>query len=217
VLECRVHTHHRLDERRPRRYLREVRGDAVEIAGAGPLDALDAAVEARVVRGGAGLAQERDAERGADARIEAAPRRGQRRRAAVLAVVAMDVDRPWQIAQSAGDAPGLLAADPVVADGQVDVAQAVLLCPLNLRPRAVHRQDSADAQLPQRLEAIVALGAAAAVEVGGDAEDNVQTAQPAHFLRGLGRRGQLRLTAPTAAGEQQRQGEPAREPRHAFP
>ena len=54
-------------------------------------------------------------------------------RAAVLAVVAVDVHRPRQVPYSLGDRPRLLPRDAVVADRDVDVPQPVLLRELHHR------------------------------------------------------------------------------------
>src|SRR5205814_1359062 len=86
-------------------------------------------------------------------------------------------DRAGQVADGAGEliGPGLRHA--VVADREVDVAEAEAAGPLDVGPGAVHRNDRADPEPLQRTEAGVVLGAAAAVEPAGDAEDVVQAGQ----------------------------------------
>ena len=78
-------------------------------------------------------------------------------------MVAVDVNRTWEVTHRTGDLRSLLFRNPVVADGQMDVAEAVLAGTVEVRAGAINGNYCLDAESSQGSKAFVSIGAAAAV------------------------------------------------------
>lgn len=98
---------------------------------------------------------------------------GDRGRAPVLAVVAVDVDRAGPPSRP-GELLDPVGRNAVVAEGEVDVGQAVPAGGLDVRPRPVHRDHRLHAEPGQLGESQIPVRAAAAVDPLGHLEGVVQ-------------------------------------------
>src|SRR5262249_50246741 len=139
-----------------------------------PLELPDALEESLITRVSPRALQDGEGVRNATLLIDAKPGQGGGGRAAVLAVVAMDVEGAGQFADRLGDLQGLLPRDSAVSDRDVHVPQPVLLGLHYLRPSPVHGDHCLDTELPQGLKRFVPFWAAAADDLVADAEDVVQ-------------------------------------------
>ena len=141
-----------------------------------------AAVETRIALRGARHLHARD--RGL--RRHPAERCGHRRGGActaVLAVVAMDVDRPGQVAHRAHQLQLACIVEAVVADREVHVAQAEARGARDVRHRAVHRDHRSHSPRLERGEPGIAFGHAARPAARSEGHHVVEPGRIARRLR----------------------------------
>src|SRR5262245_3792443 len=87
-------------------------------------------------------------------------------RAAMLAVVTVDIHRParHRIARGTNELEFPLLVEPVVTDGQVDVADAASLGSIGLWLGSIDADNGSDAHRRERVKSCVTLGSAARYE-----------------------------------------------------
>lgn len=118
---------------------------------------------------------------------------GGRRRAAMLAVMAMDVNRPIGLARRPGDRGRGPLGQPVVTDGDVHVPQSVPAGRFDVGACAVDADDRPDPQLCQAGKSLLTLGFAPREEAVTHLDDVVEpgeiAGQALRFRAGVPRSG----------------------------
>src|SRR5690349_10398493 len=93
----------------------------------------------------------------------------------MLAVMTMDVDRPRMDLRSLDQFSDPIGRNAVVADGQMDVAQAVLARRFHVGLSPIHADDGLHSEPNQFTERSISLRRASRKDIGGRPEKIMQT------------------------------------------